>query len=303
MSGLVDLFLNNLLPVLLAVAAGYLAARLLNVNPRGLSRVTFCIFSPCLIFSLLTGSELSNGDIFSMVGFTTLVLILVGLLAFLVGRLLNLERRLLAAVMMASMFVNAGNFGLAVVQFGFDETALAYASVFFVTNAILAYTAGVFIASLGKESVLHSMLNLLKVPAVYAVIGALLVMYTGWHFPAPLERSVSLLGEAAIPAMLVLLGLQLYSVRWSGNILPLAASSIMRLAVSPLIALGLAVLLGLNGPFRQAGVLQAAMPTAVLTTVIATEYDVHPRFVTSVVFVTTLLSVFVLTPLLAYLGA
>jgi predicted permease len=44
------------------------------------------------------------------------------------------------------------------------------------------------------------------------------------------------------------------------------------------------------------------MPTAVMTTVIATEFDIHPSFVTTVVTATTLLSPLTLTPLLAILG-
>ena len=300
--GLIELFLNNLLPVLLAVGAGYLAARYLKVDPRSLSRVTFYIFSPALIFTLLTQSELSNGDILKMAAFAAGVVFLVGGIAWIAGRLFRLERRTLAAVVITSMFLNAGNFGLAVVNFGFGETALAYASVFFVTNAILVYTVGVLIASLGKASFSRSLLNLAKVPAIYAMGLAFLFMYTGWQLPIPLERTTGLLGDAAIAAMLVLLGLQLYSVSWAGNILPLALSSVVRLLVSPAIAIGLSVLLSIGDPFRQAAVLQSAMPTAVLTTVLATEYDVHPRFVTSVVFITTLLSMFTLTPLLAYLG-
>jgi len=299
---LIELFLNNLLPVLLAVGAGYLAARYLKVDPRSLSRVTFYIFSPALIFTLLTQSELSNGDILKMAAFAAGVVFLVGGIAWIAGRLFRLERRTLAAVVITSMFLNAGNFGLAVVNFGFGETALAYASVFFVTNAILVYTVGVLIASLGKASFSRSLLNLAKVPAIYAMGLAFLFMYTGWQLPIPLERTTGLLGDAAIAAMLVLLGLQLYSVSWAGNILPLALSSVVRLLVSPAIAIGLSVLLSIGDPFRQAAVLQSAMPTAVLTTVLATEYDVHPRFVTSVVFITTLLSMFTLTPLLAYLG-
>ena len=299
---MIDLFLDNLLPVLLAVGSGYLAARYLQVDPRGISRVTFYIFSPALIFTLLTQSELSNGDILKMAAFAAVVIILVGAIAWAAGRLFHLDRRTLAAVVITSMFVNAGNFGLAVVNFGFGEDALAFASVFFVTNAILAYTVGVLIASMGKASFTRSLLNLARVPAIYAMLLAFLFMYTGWSLPLPLERTTGLLGDAAIPAMLVLLGLQLYSVSWVGNILPLALSSGMRLLVSPAIALGLSALLNISGPFRQAGVLEAAMPAAVLTTVIATEYDVHPRFVTSVVFATTLLSMFTLTPLLAFLG-
>jgi len=45
------------------------------------------------------------------------------------------------------------------------------------------------------------------------------------------------------------------------------------------------------------------MPTAVMMTILATEYNVEPSFVTTVVFTSTLLSPLTITPLLAYLGA
>ena len=70
---------------------------------------------------------------------------------------------------------------------------------------------------------------------------------------------------------------------------------------TPLAAFGVAHLLGLRGPAFQAGVLQASMPTAVITTILALEFNVLPNFVTSVVCVTTLLSPLTLTLLIAYL--
>jgi len=48
-------------------------------------------------------------------------------------------------------------------------------------------------------------------------------------------------------------------------------------------------------------VLEASMPTAVITTILAVEYDLDPIFVTGIVVVTTLLSPLTLTPLIAYL--
>jgi predicted permease len=53
----------------------------------------------------------------------------------------------------------------------------------------------------------------------------------------------------------------------------------------------------------QAGISESAMPTAVVMTVLATEYDIEPSFITTVVFMSTLLSPLTITPLLAYLGA
>lgn len=303
MSEFVQLFLNNVLPVFLAVGAGYLAARFLNVNPRGISRVTFYIFTPCLIFTVIVGSDLSNGDILSMSLFTTAVISIVGVIAYGIARLLKLERSKIAAVVLTSMLINAGNFGLAIVKFGFGEQALAYASVFFVINAIFAYTVGVFIASLGSVDMRSALRNLLKVPAIYAVITGVIFLLLGWRLPLPLESTVGLLGDAAIPTLLVLLGIQMYSTQWSGNLVPLALSTTVRLVISPLVAFGLVSMFSTSQTFIQAGVLQAGMPTAVLSTLIATEYNLHPKFVTSVVFITTLLSMFTLTPLLKLLGA
>jgi predicted permease len=92
-------------------------------------------------------------------------------------------------------------------------------------------------------------------------------------------------------------------VRWAGQIRALVLTNGLRLIASPLIAIALSALFGFYGSARQAAILEAAMPTAVTTTVLATEYDLEPGFVTSVVLTTTLLSPFTLTPLLSFLGA
>jgi predicted permease len=302
-SDLLILFLNNLLPVFLAAGAGYLLSARLQVETRTLSRVIFYIFSPCLIFSILTRISLSDRDIFQMAAFTVITTLVLGLITWLVGQGLKLERPMLAAVLLPTMFVNAGNFGLPVVLFAFQETALAYASLFFVISIGLTYTLGVVIASSGTTSLRQSFANLLKVPTIYGMLLAIVFLRTGWTVPLPLARTAQLLGDASIPAMLILLGMQLRSIRWSGRVGPLALAVSMRLLVAPLLALWVSALLGLTGPARQAGVLEAAMPAAVLTSVLATEYQSDAAFVTAAVFVMTLLSPLTLTPLLAYLGA
>lgn len=303
MNNLLVLFANNLLPIFIIAGSGVLAGKYLKVSPRPVSQIAFYIFSPCLIFYLLTTNHLNNGDILRMSGFTTAGILILGGLSLFIGYLIRLERRLLVAVLITSMFGNAGNFGLSLSLFAFGETALAHASLYFVTSAILTYTLGVVVVSLGRSSLKNALLGLFKVPAVYATILALIFNAMNWQLPLPLERPVNLLGEAAIPVLLVLLGLQFQNSSWSGQTLALTLSNVMRLVGGPVIAIGLALLFGLQGASRQAGIAESAMPTAVLMTVLATEYDVEPAFVTSVVFLTTLLSPLTLTPLLAYLGA
>lgn len=303
MNNLLILFSNNILPIFLAAGCGFLVSKFLKVPPKPISQVTFYIFSPCLIFSLLTSSQLGGDDITKMVGFTVILMTGLGLLAWLVGRALRLDRLLLVAVVLTTMFANSGNYGLSLTLFAFGEDALAHASLFFVTQAILVQTVGVVIVSLGSLSLKQAIISLFKVPGLYAVTLALIFNYMNWQLPLFADRTISLLGDAAIPVLMVLLGIQLGYSSINGNPRVLVTSNVLRLVVSPILAIGLSVVFGLTGVARQAGIIEAAMPTAVLTTVLATQYNVKPSFVSTVVFTTTLLSPFTVTPLLAYLGA
>lgn len=302
MSGLLQLFLNNLLPIFLTAGAGYLVGRLLDINPRPVSQLTFYIFTPCLIFNLLVHSQLRGGEVAQMFGFAGLLMVVVGLIAWLVGRLQRFDRRTQAAVVIASMFMNAGNFGLPVILFAFGETTLSYASVFFVTSAVLNTSLGAVIASTGSLSLRQAALNLVKLPTLYALILALLVLGLGWKVPLPLERTSKLLGDAAIPGMAIMLGMQFLHSNWSFRAAPLVTAGALRLLAAPLLAVGMSLAWGLRGPALQAGVLEAAMPSAVLNSVLATEFDLDPAFVTAVILASTLLSPLTLTPLMAILS-
>jgi predicted permease len=301
LSNLPSIFINNLFPILLIAGIGYLSGKYLKVEARSLSRLIFYVFSPCLIFNLLTTSQLSGVDMIRMVAYTAALITLIALTTFLLGKAIRLERKLLAAIVLTSMSMNAGNFGLSLNLFAFGEGGLAQASIFFVTTAMFTYSVGVMIASLGTASVKQSAVKMLKVPAIYAVILALVFIAMGWHLPMPLGRATATLGNAAIPAMLVLLGLQLQANQTTRQFPAMVLANTMRLVGGAAFGLVLASIFGLNGVAYQAGVIQAATPAAVLSTVLATEFDTEPSFVTSVVFSTTLLCPLTLTPLLAYL--
>ncbi|KAA3648075.1 MAG: AEC family transporter [Chloroflexi bacterium] len=302
MQALLPLFTANILPIFLTAGAGFLLGRFVDVEPRTVSRVCFYIFSPCLVFTLITSSQIGGDDFLLIMSYAVAATLLVGLLAALVGIAMRMERRLLIAVVITAMFANSGNFGLSVNNFAFGEDALAYASIFFATSSILVYTVGVFVASMGEASLKEALIGLLRVPAIYGLALAFIFNAFDLSLPLPLDRSVNLLAHAAIPSMLVLLGLQLQRVVWNGQVRAMILANGMRLAMAPIIAIGLSILFGLQGPARQAGILEASMPTAVFATILATEYDVEPAFVTTVVTTTTLLSPLTLTPLLAFLG-
>lgn len=302
MNELFSLFANNLLPIFLVAVVGYIAGKWLKVEARTISRTVFYIFSPCLLFDLLVNSHFNYGEILRMVGFTISAIMVVAAITWMLGNLIHLERNMLAAVLLCTLSINAGNYGLSLNYFAFGEEALAHASLFFVLSAIITYTLGATIASMGRASLADSLRSLLKIPVAYVVPLALIFIYKGWELPLPLSRSVSLLRDAAIPGMLLVLGLQLQKVQRADNLRALILVTGMRLLGGVGVGLFFAPLFGLQGMAYKAGVLESSMPTAVLSTILATEYEVEPTFVTTAVFTSTLLSPLTLTPLLVILS-
>lgn len=302
LSTLLSTFANNILPIILLGGAGFVLGKVLHVDPRGLGRVVFYIFSPVLIFDLMIKSQLKLFEAASVIGFTTSIILVVGVITYIFGKLLKVERTALISILITSMFANTGNYGLPLVSFAFGEKALSYAGIYFVTTTLLFYSLGVLLASLGHMDFRSAILGLFKVPMLYAVLLALIVKSLHWELPLALQRAVDLASGGTIPVMLVLLGLQMTQVEFSNNVRALQLSVGMRLLIAPVLAFLMTALFGIQGFARQGAVTQASMPSMVSATVLATEYHLDSKLIAAVVFVSTLLSPLTLTPLLVFLG-
>jgi len=301
-SVLFSTFANNILPIILLSSAGYALGKVLHVDARSLGRVVFYVFSPVLIFDLMTKNRLNLKDAAVVIAFSVSIILTMGALTYLLGRLLKFERPALIAILITTMFANTGNYGLPLVSFAFGEDALSFAAIYFVVTTVLFYTLGVLIASLGHMNFKEAALGLFKVPTMYGVVLAIIINTWEISIPAPLTRAVELAAGGTIPLMLVLLGLQLTNVEFSNNLRPLQLSVALRLLVAPIGAFLFAALFGLEGVARQGSITQASMPSMVSATVLATEYHLDAKLVTAVVFISTLLSPLTLTPLLVFLG-
>jgi hypothetical protein len=297
---LLSILAGDIFPIFVVAAVGFLLARYLHADVKILSRVTFNALSPCLVFHLLVTSHLALGDFGRMALFAAIMVLGIGVIGRLVVAPLGLDRAAMSAFLVVVMFSNNGNFGLPVVLFAFGRESLTYAAVYFATSAVLMFTVGVFVASMGTKSVGQALAGIVRVPAVYGAAAAIAVMAFGLQLPPPIVRPIELLADAAVPVMLLVLGMQLERAVRPERPWLVGLAALMTLVVSPLLAIGLSEILHLPAPARHAAVLEAATPSAVANTILAVEYDVAPTFVTSVVFVSTILSPVTVTLLIAF---
>ncbi len=301
MSLVASIFLNDIAPIFVLAAVGFVLARRGGANVRTLSTISFNALSPCLVFDQLVTARVGLAQSWRVVAFCVLITAAIGIAATLSASVLRLDSTTRTSFLLVTMFSNSGNYALPVVLFAFGTEALAFASVYFVTSAILVYTVGVFVAASGRASAGLALRRVLGVPAVWATLGAVAVMASGVTVPEAVMRPVGLLSDAAIPIMLLVLGMQLERHTRPEHPAAVSAAVVLSLLLAPIMAFALAGVLGLEGPARQASIIEASMPAAVATTVLALEFELDANFATSVVLFSTLLSPFPLVLLIAYL--
>ena len=299
---MLSIFGNVVLPVLAIAMLGYLLERTMKPSLPTLSRVTLYVFSPALVFSSLTKTTLSGQDALQIVGFSLAFTATMMVVTWVLSRLGRLERDLSRAFMLSILFMNAGNYGLSVNLLAFGQDGLGRAVVFFVVQAVLGGTLGVYIAASSSSiGLLPPLLAALRMPMLYAGLAALAVNFGQVGLPLFVSRSMDIVGGAAIPMMLVVLGMQLAQSSALDSPFTVGVAVAVRLVVSVFVAFGLLALMGVEGMTRNVLLVQAAMPTAVFIIIVATEFDARPRFVTSVVLASTAVSIVTVTVLLSVL--
>jgi malate permease and related proteins len=298
---LLSVFFDVVAPVFAVVALGFFVGPRLGLEPRTLARAAYHVFVPAFTFGVIASARIEPSRALRLTGFilaSHAAFVLLGLAA---ARLLRCSREVTAAYVMLAVFGNIGNFGLALLQFRLGAEALVPATLYFVVSLLLSFVVCVAAAAWVRGGGLSAVTSVFRTPALLAAVPALVVSGAGLPLPLVLSRTVDLLGSAMIPTMLFVLGLQLAergALRLTRDVWVATA---LRLVAAPAIAALLVVPFGIGGIDRATCVLQAAMPAAVLVAIISAEHRVAPAFVTATVFVSTVLSLPVLTVLLAVL--
>ncbi len=299
--GIFLVFLNVVTPVFILVVIGYFVGPRLKIEARSLSRTAYFVFVPAFVFNIISEAKIDSELALQMLSFILVAQIAVALLGFLVGKALRQSREITAAFVLIATFGNVGNFGLPLIVLRLGETARTYATVYFVATVFISFVICVGVASWARSGGVTAVFSVFKTPALIALIPALVFNINDVEVPIFLSRLSGLLGQAMIPVMLITLGVQMGDIPKIKINFNVFAASTVRLIGGPVLALLIVPYFGLEGLERSTGILQAAMPAAVLASIIALEYKLLPEFVTTTVLFSTLYSVLTLTVILTFI--
>lgn len=290
MNSIVAVLTQNILPVFIVAAFGFALQRWLKLDKRTLSSLVMNCLSPCLVFSSLVTSRLPAEELAELSAFTLLSIAAMGALSLGLARLMRLSRVETVALLLVVMFVNGGNYGLTLNQLRYGEEGLARAIVYFTTSTLVIYSVGIFIASMGRMSWRQAAGKLFRLPPIYAAVAAVVVYSLNIPVPSPLMAGLKVAGAGAIPVMIIVLGMQMADFDGVATLRLAIPAVTTRMVIGPVVGALVAMVLGLQGLGRSTSIVESSMPTAVFAIVLATEFDLQPAAVTSIVVLSTLLS-------------
>lgn len=295
------LFIEVILPILSVFFAGYILQKYKKLNVSSVSTVSIYIFMPTLVFKTFYNVDL-NQHFYSIISFCIALLFLHIVLIKILRIIFRWNQENESAFILSTAFMNAGNYGSPVVLFAFGEVAFMYAVIIMSIQSMLMNIFGVYYASRGKSSVKQALQSVLRMPATYAIILAITLKQLNIGIPENIYSIIDFLSVVTVPLMMVVLGMQLANISLkSFEVANVATASVIRLIISPLLALFLATLFPVSDLLKSVFILIAAMPSAAVTTMFAVEFKTKPDLVSSITLTTTVLSVVTLSVILSIL--
>ncbi|MBV0903033.1 AEC family transporter [Haloarcula salina] len=309
---LIGAFTGAVGPILAISAVGYLLTRTTDIDVASLNTVGLYVLVPALAFHSIATTQLGGTAVLKLgIGVVAYALVMVGI-AWVVGRATGESGPLLGALMLAAAIPNSGFIGIPLSEFAFGAVGRTTAVLYLTIQNLIVYTLGVYIASQGTDrSVRRSITEIFRLPLVYAVVAAVLFR-AGGFVPAAdtaLMDTLQLVGDSSIPIMLLILGVQLADTDVSA-VSRTVTPSVLKLGVAPLVGVVIALALGFDDPtVARVFVLECATPAAVIPLALTIEYAdgrviegiTAPEYLSTTIYVTTVLGVVVLTVLVALL--
>ncbi len=280
-------------PVFLLAAIGFVWVKLgFEYRVEFVTRLAMTLSVPCLVFVALMRTEITPEALARLSLASLLAYAVAGLLSAGLVWAVRLPSRTFLAPL---IFGNTGNLGLPLALFAFGDNGLGLAVVVFAVMAVMSFTVGIWMVAGGGDWT-----RALKEPLVSATLLGALFLWQGWETPVFLTRSLELVGQMAIPMMLITLGVAVARLHPAGLKRAFVLSAV-KVVLCLIAGVGAGVLLELDDTALAVLVVQLATPVAVTSYLLAEKFGADSAEVAGLVVASTLMSMISLPLILGYL--
>jgi predicted permease len=292
---------NILAPVFLVIALGWGLTRTGFLSTQALqdaNRLTYWVGLPCALFYRIAGASpdvAAVGGLLLVGAGATLVAILI---AWCAARLLRVPGYSHGAFIQGVFRGNLAFIGLPVVLYAFAGSGSAEGSALlaFGPMVVLYNVLAVLVLLLAGSTVKHSLLRtvgygLLTNPILLACFAGLVFSLAGLSLPDLLQRTLSAIGQMALPLALICIGGTLHITRLRGSLRFAVIGSVLKVSLLPAIGFLLAWWLGLSAEHTRIILLLLACPTASASYVLVRQLQGDEALASSMIVISSLLAV------------
>lgn len=287
---MLDIFIS-VLGIYVFIAVGYIAKRTFKeqINERTVTLLSVYFLQIFLTFWGLLKRPIDSSLLLAPMLYLLIVLVTLGLTFFLVKTLFDdPKERSIATV--AALIGNTGNLGIPLGIAIFGEESIAYTTIINLVNVFVVYTLGVYAYSRGSFDVKNSLINIVKLPAIWAAIIAIILNLAGYQPSATVDKTLMMGAYASMTVQLLLFGIYLYDVKLRKiNRLLIAWVGGVKFLLMPLITFIVLSFVEMDAMIKGILFLELMMPLAVANVNLASLYECRPKDVTALVLITSVL--------------
>lgn len=288
----------TILTIILMIGIGYVLKRIdflseNDIDP--LNKIVMNVLLPCMIFSALYSSDISLIPKLGILPFIILASSFVtGIVSYFILKKLNFDDRKLWSVLVTVMIANTGFMGYPV-NLGIFGTEGFLRAIFCDIATMFTFILLSFILVLKFGGTVGKAIKKIALfPPLWAIILGLGLNILNIQIGPVLDNTINYLGDGAIPLIMISLGLSINLAGLVRNKSMVAFTSVMKLFFFPLVAFLIVSYLGLVDLQHTVTVIEAAMPSGMLSLLLAITYNLNYELTSDCILINTVISLITL---------
>lgn len=219
-----------------------------------------------------------------------LIVLIAVVISALVASKLFKDKKEYSVATVAAIIGNTGNLGIPLNIAIFGEQSIPYTTVVNLVNVFVVYTIGVYYYSRGNFDVKTSLLNIVKIPILWAAIVAIILSVNEYKPSSEILQMLMMGAYASMTMQLFLFGIYLYGTKIKELNKTLISWTLgVKFLILPLITFGVLYSIELDSMIKGIIFIELIMPLAIANVNLASLYDCIPKVVTALVLVSSLL--------------
>ena len=295
----------TIISIVLMIGLGYFLKRIDFLSEKDidpLNKIVMYILMPCMIFSALYSADMSLLPTLGILPFVILTASIgSGVIAYIILKRLHYDDKKIWSVLVTVMIANTAFMGYPVNLGVYGHPGFLRA-IFcdLATTCMFLLLSFVLVLKFGG-TVKRAFREILLFPPLWAVVLGISFNLLNIPIGPVLDKTVNYLADGAIPLIMISLGLSIELGGLARSKAMVIFTSIIKLGVFPLIALIVVSLLGLTGLQHDVGIIEAAMPSGMLSLLLAITYKLDYELTSDCILINTVISLITLPIIMTFL--